>query len=202
MRRGGGRSAISSDGLHAPRQRSVALRAVLRERGWDRGAVEAALLGLRCPNERHSEVTVAESRLVKGGLVDVQQLAPPTQWTFATNCPGTAITGDIHRTTVHAAAAAGTGRCGITGCGGTSCRAVVDSGGGAGGAAGLDHPSRGSSIGSSTLRTSATIVSLLSSVIVPSRVRRSEIASRASTSAAWSTSAGAARPARTSVRSR
>jgi hypothetical protein len=45
MRRGGGRSAISSDGLHARRQRSVALRAVLRERGWDRGAVEAALLG-------------------------------------------------------------------------------------------------------------------------------------------------------------
>jgi putative transposase len=70
------------------------------------------------------------------------------------------------------------------------------------GAAGLDHPSRGSSIGSSTLRASATIVSSSSSVIVPSRVRRSEIASRASTSAAWSTSAGAARPARTSVRSR
>ena len=45
MRRGGGRSAISSDGLHARRQRSVALRAVLRERGWDRGAVEAALPG-------------------------------------------------------------------------------------------------------------------------------------------------------------
>jgi hypothetical protein len=157
---------------------------------------------LRCPNERHSEVTVAESRWVKGGLVDVQQLAPPAQWTFATNWPGTSITGDIHRTTVHAAAAAGTGRCGITGCGGTSCRAFGDSGGGAGGAAGLDHPSRGSSIGSSTLRTSATIVSSSSSVIVPSRVRRSEIASRASTSAAWSTSAGAARPARTSVRSR
>jgi hypothetical protein len=45
MRRGGGRSAISSDGLHARRQQSVALRAVLRERGWDRDAVEAALLG-------------------------------------------------------------------------------------------------------------------------------------------------------------
>jgi hypothetical protein len=45
MRRGGGRSAIPSDGLHARRQRSVALRAVLRERGWDRAAVEASLLG-------------------------------------------------------------------------------------------------------------------------------------------------------------
>ena len=45
MRRGGGRRAIRSDGLRARRDRSVALRAVLRERGWDRAAVESALLG-------------------------------------------------------------------------------------------------------------------------------------------------------------
>jgi hypothetical protein len=45
MQRGGGRRAIPSDGLRARRQRSVALRTVLRERGWDRDAVEAALLG-------------------------------------------------------------------------------------------------------------------------------------------------------------
>jgi hypothetical protein len=45
MRRGGGHRAIPSDGLHARRDRSVALRAVLREQGWDRAAVEAALLG-------------------------------------------------------------------------------------------------------------------------------------------------------------
>jgi hypothetical protein len=36
MRRGAGRRAIPSDGLHARRDRSVALRAVLREQGWDR----------------------------------------------------------------------------------------------------------------------------------------------------------------------
>jgi hypothetical protein len=45
MRRGGGRRAVPSDGLRSRRQRSVALRAVLRERGWDNNAVEAALLG-------------------------------------------------------------------------------------------------------------------------------------------------------------
>jgi len=36
---------ILGDGLRTRRERSVALRAVLRERGWDREAVEAALLG-------------------------------------------------------------------------------------------------------------------------------------------------------------
>ncbi|WP_231108100.1 hypothetical protein [Mycobacterium avium] len=41
MRRGGGRTAIPSDGLQACRDRSV----VLRERGWNRAAVEAAVLG-------------------------------------------------------------------------------------------------------------------------------------------------------------
>jgi hypothetical protein len=45
MRRGGGRRAIRSDGLRARRDRSVALRAVRRERGWDRAAVESALVG-------------------------------------------------------------------------------------------------------------------------------------------------------------
>ncbi len=45
MRRGGGRKPIAGDGLRVRRERSVALRAVLRERGWDRDAVEAALLG-------------------------------------------------------------------------------------------------------------------------------------------------------------
>jgi hypothetical protein len=45
MRRGGGRSAIRGDGLRARRERSVELRAVLRERGWDRAAVESALIG-------------------------------------------------------------------------------------------------------------------------------------------------------------
>ena len=45
MRRGGGRRSIPSDGLWARRERSVALRTVLRERGWDRAAVEAARLG-------------------------------------------------------------------------------------------------------------------------------------------------------------
>jgi hypothetical protein len=34
MRRGGSRRAIPSDGLHARRDRSVALRALLREQGW------------------------------------------------------------------------------------------------------------------------------------------------------------------------
>jgi hypothetical protein len=45
MRRGGGRRSIPSGGLWARRERSVALRTVLRERGWDRAAVEAARLG-------------------------------------------------------------------------------------------------------------------------------------------------------------
>lgn len=35
IRRGGGRRAMPSDGLHARRERSVALRAVLPEQGWD-----------------------------------------------------------------------------------------------------------------------------------------------------------------------
>ncbi|ORJ52739.1 hypothetical protein MJO58_27880 (plasmid) [Mycobacterium lentiflavum] len=45
MRRGGGRRPVPSDGLWARRERSVALRTVLRERGWDRAAVESARLG-------------------------------------------------------------------------------------------------------------------------------------------------------------
>ena len=45
MRRGGGRKIIVGDGLRTRRERSVALRAALRERGWDRDAVEAALIG-------------------------------------------------------------------------------------------------------------------------------------------------------------
>nr|VTP03813.1 hypothetical protein BIN_B_05271 [Mycobacterium riyadhense] len=45
MRRGGGRIAIPGAGLRARRDRSVALRAVLRDHGWDRAAVESALLG-------------------------------------------------------------------------------------------------------------------------------------------------------------
>ncbi|WP_230589214.1 hypothetical protein [Mycobacterium kansasii] len=45
MRRGGGRRTISADGLRARRAQSVALRTVLRERGWDRDAVQAALIG-------------------------------------------------------------------------------------------------------------------------------------------------------------
>jgi len=45
MRRGGGRKVILGDGLRTRRERSVALRAVLRERGWYREAVEAAVLG-------------------------------------------------------------------------------------------------------------------------------------------------------------
>ncbi len=45
MRRGGGRKMIVGDGLRTRRERSVALRAVLRERGWDRAALEAALIG-------------------------------------------------------------------------------------------------------------------------------------------------------------
>src|SRR5271168_755463 len=40
MRRGGGRKVILGDGLRTRRERSVALRAVLRERGWYREAVE------------------------------------------------------------------------------------------------------------------------------------------------------------------
>lgn len=45
MRRGGGRKAIAGDGLRARRERSVALRTALREHGWDRAAVQAALMG-------------------------------------------------------------------------------------------------------------------------------------------------------------
>lgn len=45
MRRGGGRRPIPSAGLWARRERSVALRTVLLEHGWDRAAVEAARLG-------------------------------------------------------------------------------------------------------------------------------------------------------------
>ena len=45
MRRGGGRKVIGGDGLRSRRERSVAPRAVLRERGWDRDAVQAVLIG-------------------------------------------------------------------------------------------------------------------------------------------------------------
>ena len=45
MRRGGGRKIIVGDNLRTRRERSVALRSALRERGWDREAVEAALIG-------------------------------------------------------------------------------------------------------------------------------------------------------------
>jgi hypothetical protein len=45
MRRGGGRKVIGGDGLRSRRERSVALRTVLRERGWDRDAVQAVLIG-------------------------------------------------------------------------------------------------------------------------------------------------------------
>jgi hypothetical protein len=44
MRRGGGRPVVPSNGLQARRERSVALRAAVRN-GWDAAAVESALLG-------------------------------------------------------------------------------------------------------------------------------------------------------------
>jgi hypothetical protein len=70
MRRGGGRRAIPSDGLHARRDRSVALRAVLREQGWDRAAVEAALLGdvPRCGEPRAARRSAGQR--CGGGPVD------------------------------------------------------------------------------------------------------------------------------------
>lgn len=46
MGRGGGRRAIASNGLADRRARSVALREVLRQQGWNAEAVETAKLGV------------------------------------------------------------------------------------------------------------------------------------------------------------
>jgi len=62
MRRDGGRKIIVGDGLRTRRERSVALRAVLRERGWDRAAVQAALIG-DAPALR-VEIEVSDYRMV------------------------------------------------------------------------------------------------------------------------------------------